>query len=189
MFPPRPQRPDSVDVLFICTGNAARSVMGAASLSARREDLVVASAGTLVIPGQPMSLRTRAAIVALADRGVQLPHHSSHQVTPAELDRAAIVVALAPEHVEWVRRNHPDAAGHTVTLKRLVRDVAPGESLRSQAAALGLRDIEVEPWEEVVDPGGGDHALYAECAVEVDDLVAAVAPCLAGRAVSVAGPA
>lgn len=171
-------------MLFICTGNAARSVMGAASLMARRRDLTVASAGTLVVPGQPMGLRTRAAIVALADRGVELPRHASHQVSGDELRRASMVVALAPEHVEWVRRNHPDAAAHTVTLKRLVRSIAPAASLRDQAQAAASPVL--EDWEEVVDPGGGDEATYAACAREVDALVAAVARRLAPRPSSTA---
>src|SRR5690606_22351971 len=114
---------------------------------------------------QPMSLRTRAAIEALADRGVQLPRHASHQVTGDELEIAQLVIALAPEHVAWVRRTHPTAAGHTVTLKRLVREVSPAESLREQARAAAVGDV--EDWEEVIDPGGGDHATYAACAVEV----------------------
>lgn len=176
----RPPRPDDVDVLFVCTGNAARSVMGAASLTARRADLVVGSAGTLVIPGQPMGLRTRAAILALADRGVSLPRHASHQVEGDELERAQLVVALAPEHVEWVRRTHPDAAAHTVTLKRLVRDLTPGETLRQQVTSLEAATVELGDWEEVVDPGGGDNDVYAACAVEVDALVAELAPRLAG---------
>lgn len=144
---------------------------------ARRDDLAVASAGTLVVPGQPMSLRTRAAIEALADRGVELPRHASHQVTGDELDRAQMVIALAPEHVQWVQRTHPAAAGHTVTLKRLVRDLAPGASLRGQAETAAA--VDVEDWEEVIDPGGGDHATFAACAVEVDDLVARLARRLA----------
>lgn len=178
----RPSRPHVVDVLFVCTGNAARSVMGAASLLARRPDLSVASAGTLVVPGQPMSLRTRAAIEALAERGVELPRHASHQVTIDELNRAGMVVALAPEHVEWVRRTHVGAAGHTVTLRRLSRHVEPAPDLRAQAAPLATADL--ADWEEVIDPGGGDHATYADCAVEIDDLVAELAPRLApsGRA-------
>lgn len=164
-----------IDVLFICTGNAARSVMGGVSLHARRPDLAIETAGTLVIDGQPMSIRTRAAIQGV---GHPLPRHASRQAAPDDLDRSSLVVALAPEHVEWVRRTHPSAAAHTVTLLRLVRDLKPstGESIRDQVLALGAADVELGDWEEVVDPGGGEIDVFAECARQIDALVEELAP-------------
>lgn len=163
------------DVLFICTGNAARSVMGGVSLHARRPDLAIETAGTLVVDGQPMSIRTRAAIEGV---GHPLPRHASRQVAPVDLDRAALVVALAPEHVEWVRRTHPAAAAHTVTLLRLVRDLEPahGTSIRDQVSALGAGAAELGDWEEVVDPGGGEIDVFAECARQIDALIDDLAP-------------
>lgn len=177
----------TVDVLFLCTGNAARSVMAGVSLTARRPDLAVATAGTLVVDGQPMSIRTRKAIQGL---GWELPVHASRQVTPDDLDRAAAVIALAPEHVEWVRRTHPPAAAHTATLPRLVRALAPADGnrpVRAQLADLALDTVVLEDWEEVVDPGGGDEAVFAACAVEVDALIERLAPRL-GTAGSATNP-
>ncbi|WP_436794170.1 hypothetical protein [Actinospongicola halichondriae] len=163
------------DVLFICTGNAARSVMGGVSLHARRPDLRIETAGTLVVDGQPMSIRTRAAIQGV---GHPLPLHASRQVDPVDLDRAAVVIALAPEHVEWVRRTHPAAAAHTVTLLRLVRDLkaADGAGIREQVLALGAGAAELGDWEEVVDPGGGEIDVFAECARQIDGLIDELAP-------------
>jgi len=161
-------------VVLLCTGNAARSVMGGAALAAHLPDWEVSTAGTLVVEGQPMSWRTRAALESV---GLPVPAHRSRQVTAHELERAGLVVALAPEHVLWVRRTAPAAAPRTGTLKRLVRDLPAGPTpLAERVDALRLAEAELEDWEEVVDPGGGDADQFASCAREIVDLVAALAP-------------
>ena len=94
-------------VLFLCTGNAARSVIAGAALQARLPDLEIETAGTLAIDGQPMSWRTRA---ALEHVGLAAPAHRSRQATARDVERAELVIGLAPEHVAWVRREYPPAA-------------------------------------------------------------------------------
>lgn len=166
-------------LLFLCTGNAARSVMAGAALAAHLPEWHVTTAGTLVVEGQPMSWRTRAALEGV---GLAAPHHRSRQATSADLQHAALVMGLAPEHVHWVRRTHPDAAARTATLRRLARDLPAGPApLAERVRGLGLDAVELEPWEEVVDPGGGDAEVFAACAREVVDLVARLAPRLGDR--------
>src|SRR5947207_2140761 len=113
-------RSKEASILFLCTGNAARSVFGGAVLSSLRADVRVVTAGTLCIPGQPISGRARAALIAL---GLPLDGHRSRQLVSSDLADVDLVVAAAGEHVEYVRREHPDAAAVTGTLKRLVRDL------------------------------------------------------------------
>ncbi len=157
-------------VLFLCTGNAARSVIAGAALRARLPDLEIETAGTLVIDGQPMSWRTRAAIEHV---GLEPPPHRSRQASPGDVERAELVIGLAPEHVAWVRRECPAAAGRAGTLKRLSRDLptASGATLAERIAALGLAAVTLEPWEDVEDPGGGEAPQFVACAEEVVDLV------------------
>ena len=163
-------------ILFLCTGNAARSVMAGAALAARLPDIVVETAGTLTVDGQPMSWRTRTALESV---GLEPPHHRSRQASPADLDRATLVVGLAPEHVLWVRRNHGAAAARTATLKRLVRDLGTDDRpLAERVAELELAAIELEDWEEVIDPGGGDVDVFIACAQEVDELIDGLADVL-----------
>lgn len=151
-----------IGVLFLCTGNAARSVMAGVALEQRRPDLRVETAGTLSVDGMPISWRTRAALDAV---GLPWPAHRSRQAERAHFRTADLVVGLAPEHVEWVRREHPEVAGRTATLIRLVEQLPPaGEPLATRLARLELATVELGPWEEVVDPGGGDVEDFVACA-------------------------
>ncbi len=156
-------------VLFLCTGNAARSVMAGAMLVTKAPHVHVTTAGTHVIEGMPPSFRTRDALLAL---DVVLDGHRSRQLRDSDLDDVDLVVAMAREHVHYVRRVHPRAAPHTATLKRLARDL-PGTqgSLSERVAALHLDRVELEPWEDVEDPAGGDAPVFNACARELLDLI------------------
>ena len=128
-------------ILFLCTGNAARSVMGAAVLRGLGDDVVVTSAGTHSLPGLPMSTRTRTALegVNAAD-----PDHRSAQVDGPMVDEAALIVIFEPMHLRYMRKEHPSAAARTASLSRLARDLAPGDltTLDDRVQALGLADHE-----------------------------------------------
>jgi protein-tyrosine-phosphatase len=135
----------------------------------------VATAGTFVVEGQPMSWRTRD---ALASIGVDtLPAHRSHQLTDADVDAADLIIAMAGEHVAYVRRRHPAAAGRTATIKRLARDLSDGpEPLVERVEALGLDSVAIEAWEDVEDPAGGEADVYVSCAKELAQLCGELAP-------------
>ena len=150
--------------------------MGGAIVRARRADIEVVTAGTHVIEGMPMSWRTRDALAGLE---VTADGHRSRQLRESDLDTADLVLAMAGEHVAYVRRVHPSAAGRTATLKRLVRDLAPGpEPLGSRLGALGLNAVSIEEWEDVDDPAGGDLPQFEACAREIDDLLLELLPAL-----------
>jgi protein-tyrosine phosphatase len=156
-------------ILYLCTGNAARSVMGVSMTRAWAPAVAVRGAGTFSIPGQPMSPRTRE---ALRRFGLSDPHHRSHQLEAADASWADLVVGFEPQHVEYVRRHHPTAAARTATITRLVRDLgAADQPWSARVGALGLSGVELGGWEEVVDPAGGDQAVFDACADEVAMLV------------------
>lgn len=150
--------------------------MGGAIVRARRSDIEVVTAGTHVIEGMPMSWRTRDALAGLE---VTADGHRSRQLRERDLDTADLVLAMAGEHVAYVRRVHPSAAGRTATLKRLVRDLAPGpEPLGARLGVLGLDAVAIEEWEDVDDPAGGDLPQFEACAREIDDLLLELLPAL-----------
>jgi protein-tyrosine phosphatase len=171
---PRPRDdPSRPMVVFLCTGNAARSVMGAAILRARLgEDpaVSVSSGGTHVLPGHVMSVRTR---TALERHGVRDPFHRSHQLGAGDISRATLILAMESDHLNWMRRTHPEGAPITGSLKRIVRDLAPAEEghLSTRVAAMELRSVAFEDWEEVIDPGGGEQPDFDRAADEIAELV------------------
>jgi protein-tyrosine-phosphatase len=136
--------------------------------------LRVVTAGTHVIDGQPMSMRTRAALSVVDElHDVPVARHRSRQLDEEDLTRADLVVTMEADHVRFIRRRHPAAADRTATIRRLVRDLAPpGPPLADRVAALHLDQVELEPWEDVTDPAGGDEDVYAACARELWDLTA-----------------
>lgn len=160
-------------VTFLCTGNAARSVMGAAMMRAHfgeNPPVSVISGGTHALGGQPMSVRTR---TALERHGLRDPQHRSRQLSAADVESSTLIVAMEPDHLRWMRRTHPFGSAKTGSLRRVARDLKPGsvDDVALRVAELGLGEVEIEAWEEVVDPGAGHQEDYDAAADEVAALV------------------
>ena len=148
--------------------------MAGATLAMQLENVRITTAGTHVIEGHPMSWRTRDAMIEVGVTPVTA--HRSRQLRAHDVE-ADLIVGLAVEHVTYVRRVHPEAAARTATLRRLVRDLPhePGP-LAARVAALGLADVELEPWEDVEDPAGGDLDVFITCARELVHLITELTP-------------
>ena len=158
-------------VCFVCTGNAARSVMARAILAERTQRYRVIGAGTFALEGHPMSQRTRLALNRL---GISDRDHRSRQFG-TEHAEADLVITMEPDHVKWVRKHYPQVSSKTGTLRRLVRDMPTKGNLKERVTSLNLADVILEDWEKVVDPASGDQDVFDACAMALDDLVGRLA--------------
>ncbi len=162
------------DLLVLCTGNAARSVMAGFMFDVLRhsrpgDPLHVVTAGTHTIDGQPMGLRTRTALSRLPELAdADFRRHRSRQVHGVDLVHAQLVVVMEADHVRFVRRQFPDAAAKTATIRHLCATLTPSPpTLDERVAALRLQDVELDDGEDVLDPAGHEADVYAAC---VDEL-------------------
>lgn len=125
-------------LMFLCTGNAARSVMAKVITQSRSDLFELSGAGTHAIENCPMGNYTRK---ALASIGLEDRTHRSRQLNPYNADEADLIIAMANDHVQYVRRNHPEVAHKTATFKRLVRDLGEvgvrGEEERGGDVGIG----------------------------------------------------
>jgi protein-tyrosine-phosphatase len=162
------------ELLVLCTGNAARSVMAGFMLEHLKkarpdEALHVVTAGTYTIEGQPMGPRTRKALRTIPELAeAPLTSHRSRQVDEGDFLRAELVVVMEADHVRFVRRQFPEAADRTATLRRLCADLSPAPPLLAERlVALELASTELSPHEDVIDPAGGDDVTYSACVAEL----------------------
>ena len=165
-------------LMFLCTGNAARSVMAKVITQSRSDLFELSGAGTHAIENCPMGNYTRK---ALASIGLEDRAHRSRQLNPYNADEVDLIIAMANDHVQYVRRNHPEVAHKTATFKRLVRDLGQvtqneesknlQETLKSRIAEMRLAEVQLERWEEIGDPGAGDQPIFMSSLEEIDALV------------------
>lgn len=112
----RPLRPRSV--LFVCTGNIMRSVLGAAAfravlLGAGKADVVVDSAGLRATPGLPAATRTLGAANAA---GFDVRAHKAKRVDDVDVRAFDVILVMDRLQQFEMARRHPDVANRTFLL-------------------------------------------------------------------------
>jgi protein-tyrosine-phosphatase len=162
------------NLVFLCTGNAARSVMAGRLMEASGIPASVVTAGTHVVENQPMSRRTRAGMLAV---GVEPGHHRSHQLVEPDVSAADLIIAMEVEHVRYVRRHFPEAAARTATIRYVDEHLSDGsDGLTDRVAKLRLDEVAPEDQLEIDDPAGFDEPEYIACAQSLSDILQRLAP-------------
>jgi protein-tyrosine phosphatase len=170
------------EVLMLCTANVCRSPMAQALLARRLATLgrpATVRSGGMLSEGEPPRPEV---VAAMAARGLDVSAHRSHRVSPADLDRADLTLAMTRGNLRHAVVLAPAAWPRAFTLRELVRRGAaigprrPGEALadwlarahdgRRRATLLG--DCAND---DVADPIGRPRSCYTETAAILSGLI------------------
>ena len=180
-----------VDVVFVCTGNRARSPLAAAVLCRRVHGLPVrvSSRGTMELgPAAPL----REMMIAAQGLGIDLSEHRAGRLADGELARADLVVGFEPFHVAAAVVEGGARPEVAFTLAELESLVVPGDQA-SESPSLPVRVAEVVRRADarraggsrlsapaIEDPFGAGQRVFDRLAAEIEGLVDNVAAALFG---------
>ena len=173
-----------MNIVTLCTGNVARSVMLGYMLSTLGDaddvDWKIRTAGTHVVEGSAMSGRTRDALVAIDELGTH-PYgaHRSHQLDVDDVSWADVILASEADHVRFVRTNFADHAHKAVQLQQFVRRAPLDEPFETQLRVVASMEPNVEL--DIADPAGGDQHDYYACCEQLWGLAQAFAVLVVDR--------
>ncbi|WP_375429852.1 hypothetical protein [uncultured Friedmanniella sp.] len=180
---------DAFAILCVCTGNICRSPAAERLLAARLgPDVVVSSAGTRALVGQPISPPMD---ILIAEAGGDPGGFTARRLTERLLAPADLVLALTTAHRGEVVDLWPKAVRRAFTLKELARllgavdaaalpAVGVGKRLRAALplASAQRRPVRLPGGDDVADPYRRGADAYARSFAEIEEAVAVIAAVL-----------
>lgn len=145
-------------VLFVCTGNSCRSVMGEyllRKMCADRDDVEITSAGTSVFLRASASAET---IHVLEREGIDATGHQSQPLSNILLHKADLILVMTRAHRQQVLERLPEVEKRVYLLREFADD---------PVGARGSFDIP--------DPMGKPAEAYEECLITIKDALQKVA--------------
>lgn len=179
-------------ILAICSGNVCRSPFAELLLKRRlvsRDDITVASAGTVARPGQHMTAEMMRVAARFGIETAASNAHVAHRLHEVALERADLALALTREHRAAAVHLVPSAVKRVFTLKefaRLVGSPEMGRSTASTAADLvtkaserrGLDTRSAPTLDDIPDPIGLSQAVYDRVGAEIAEAIDVIASAL-----------
>jgi len=143
--------PPKKTILFVCTGNVCRSPMAAGLFYDKlvREKVNgrvrIRSAGIWALEGQPASAY---ALQVMSEHDLDISAHRGRNLTPAEVDKADLILVMTRHHAEVIARELQRGTGKVYLLSEMAG-----------------------PPQDIVDPYGGSLLEYRKTAAQLADLI------------------
>jgi glycine hydroxymethyltransferase len=173
-------------ILLVCTGNICRSPMASGFLTSSLRDrgvdgIMVESCGVSAWDGSPA---TPEAVAAVREQGLDISRHVARKMNRRIIESADLIVGMASEHRDAVRRIAPPAAGRAFTLKELVHllgsagppsrggtseQLLRSAAVRADAVRDAYPDLHLHD-EDVADPLGLGLESFRAVAWEIEAL-------------------
>ncbi len=112
-----------------------------------KNDIIVSSAGIGGLEGHPAS---GFAIEVAKNWDVDISSHRARQLSNEMIKTADLILAMSPEHADYILRTEPEVKGKTYLLKAFPKQYAPSQ-------------------EGVRDPIGGSLDQYNQTYLELDE--------------------
>ncbi|HWL65381.1 MAG TPA: hypothetical protein VNP73_05340 [Actinomycetota bacterium] len=187
---------DSFQIVFLCTGNRARSAMAEAFVRKMTQDLPVevSSAGLLELEAGPALPE---AVLASSRVGIDLSEHRSRPITQTKFDHTDLVLGFERQHISTAVVDGGADPGKSFLLRELLRlldslpledpsgdgierakmKVASAHRFRVTAPNFSVDD-------EIADPYGKEERVFDRLANELYRSCAALTESLFGVKVS-----